>query len=117
MYFRPDVELRANVQRGVLFTNANFIRRDAIELPLGKLSPSTLLGESVSAATLELTEYLEAVGPDGQPEVLVATGGSDLVDDYGDVLSFGLNVTFSRDPDLVRRLVGAPRDDRDVTQP
>jgi hypothetical protein len=42
---------------------------------------------------------------------LVATGGTELINDLADALSFALNAVFSRDHDLVRRLVPASPSD------
>jgi hypothetical protein len=54
---------------------------------------------------LEAVDRLEAKRADGTDESLIATGGSELVDDIAYVMSFVLNRTFSRDHDQVRRLV------------
>ncbi len=104
MYFRKGVPLHSTVHRKVLYTNLDFLRADLVDLPVGELAPSTGI-EPVSTVALSVTEHLEANNPDGEPSVLVATRGTDLVDDLADVLSFGLNAVFSRDGDLVRRLV------------
>jgi hypothetical protein len=45
--------------------------------------------------------------PDGRDDILIATSGTELIDDLADVLSFALNAVFSRDHDLVHRLVPA----------
>ncbi|MBJ7520175.1 MAG: hypothetical protein JHC84_10805 [Solirubrobacteraceae bacterium] len=107
-YFRPDVPLHETLHRRVLHTNRLFLRTDAIELPLGRLLPSNGTG-AVSHVTVEITEFLEAEELDGSRSTLVATGGAELVSDLADVLSFGLNATFSADADLVERLVPAVR--------
>lgn len=104
MYFREGVPLHSTVHREVLYTNRGFMRAGLVDLPVGELAPSTRIGP-VSTVTLSVTEHLEAKHPDGRPSVLVATDGTELVDELADVLSFGLNAVFSRDGDLVRRLV------------
>lgn len=104
MYFRQGVPLHSTVHREVLYTNRSFLRADLVELPVGELAPSTGFA-AVSTVTLSVTEHLEAEDPDGERSALVATGGTELVDDLADVLSFGLNAVFSRDRDLVKRLV------------
>jgi hypothetical protein len=100
MYFRDDVPVRSTVHRDVLYTNCAFLRSTVVELPVGELAPSTRL-RPVSSVTLSVTEHLEAEEPDGRPAMLVATGGTELIDELADVLSFGLNAVFSRDRDLL----------------
>jgi hypothetical protein len=104
MYFRKGVPLHSTVHRRVLYTNRDFLWADLVDLPVGELAPSTGF-EPVSTVTLSVTEHLEAENPDGERSGLVATGGTELIDALADVLSFGLNAVFSRDGDLVRRLV------------
>lgn len=64
----------------------------------------------MSTVTLSVTEHLEAEEQDGSSSMLVATGGTDLLDDLADLLSFGLDAVFSRDGDLVKRLVSSSLD-------
>ena len=108
MYFREGVPLNSTEHREVLYTNRDFLRGDSQDLPVGRLAPSTS-SAPVSTVALSVTEHLEAEDPDGERSVLVSTGGTVLVDDLADVLSFGLNSVFSRDGDLVERLVGSPQ--------
>jgi hypothetical protein len=111
MYFRSGARLNSRVHRAVLYTNRGILRSDEIELPVGKLLPSTGFPR-VSTVTVSVTEQLEAELPDGRDEILIATSGTELIDDLGDVLSFALNAVFSRDHDLVHRLVPASPADR-----
>ena len=104
MYFREDVPLYSTVHRAVLYTNRHFLRGDVVEMPVGELAPSTEHAP-VSTVALSVTEHLEAEDPDGEPAIQVATGGTDLIDDIADVLSFGLNAIFTRNGDLAKRLV------------
>jgi hypothetical protein len=104
MYFRDGVPLHSTVHREVLYTNRGFLRSGLVDLPVGELAPSTSI-QPVSTVTLSVTEHLEAENPDGEASVLIATSGTELVDAFADLLSFGLNAVFSRDGDLVRRLV------------
>jgi len=104
MYFRSGVPLHETVHRDVLYTNCTFFRDGQIELPLGVLAPSTA-PSAVSTVTVSVTECLEAEDPNGERSMVVATGGLELIDDLSVVLSFGLNAVFSRNRDLVRRLV------------
>lgn len=104
MYFREGVPLHSTVHRSVLYTNLTRLRADVIGLPVGELAWSTATNP-VSTATLSVTEHLEAEYPDGRQSMIVATGGTELVDALADVLSFGLNAIFSRNGDPVRKLV------------
>jgi hypothetical protein len=105
MYFREGVPLHSTVHREVLYTNCSFLPFGVVvDLPVGELAPSTGM-MPVSTVTVSVTEHLEAEDPDGEPSMRVATGGTELVDALADVLSFGLNAVFSRDRDLVKRLV------------
>jgi len=110
MYFR-DVELNETVHRAVLHTNAHFLPRDPVALPVGELRPSTDWSP-VTTVTVEVIERLEAVRPNGERDFLVATGGGEIVRDLAAVLSFALNATFDPDGDLVRRLIAPGRTDR-----
>lgn len=103
MYFRP-VPLHETVHRTILYTNAHRLEHDAVELPIARLLFSTSLTH-VSSVTVEVVDRLESERPDGQPEIMIATGGRELVADIATVLAFALNVTCSTDVDLVRRLV------------
>jgi hypothetical protein len=114
MYFRPGVPLASTVHRDVLYTNRSYLTGETIELPVGELAPSTGAGP-VSSVTVSMTEHLEAEQPDGEPDILIATAGNELIDDLADLLSFGLNSTFSREHDLVRRLVPASLEQRGRT--
>jgi hypothetical protein len=102
-FFR-DVELRETTHRSVLFTNVKVLSRTEIVLPMAKLRPSTEI-VPVTTMAVELTERLEAVMPDGRDEILISTGGEELLNDLASVLSFASNAIFSADVDLVRRLV------------
>ncbi|MGI8700443.1 MAG: hypothetical protein ACR2JU_04410 [Nocardioidaceae bacterium] len=69
MYFR-DVELNETVHRAVLHTNAHFLPRDPVALPVGELRPSTDWSP-VTTVTVEVIERLEAV-----PQTASATSSS-----------------------------------------
>lgn len=103
MYFRP-VELTNKLHRATLYSNLQSFRGQAIELTIARLLPSTNW-TGVCTLTVEATERLEAVRLDGGREVLAATSGKQLVDEIAAVIAFALNVTCSRDHDLVHRLV------------
>ncbi len=96
--------LHTRVKRDVLYANLWFPGRDPIVLPVGELLPSTT-NRAPGSVTIAVTEHLEAENTDGSASVLVATSGDELIDDLATVLSFGLNSIFSRDRDLVTRLV------------
>lgn len=103
MYFR-DVPLTDTTQRGVFYTNLRLYRAEPIELPFGRLLPSTAF-RGVATITVEAREQLETVSLSGEQEVLVATSGDQLFDEIADVISFGLNAVCVRDPDMARRLI------------
>lgn len=108
MYFRP-VELTETLHRSVLYTNLWIHPAQAIDLQVARILPSTEWG-NVATVTVEVTERLEAIAEDGRREALVATTGEQLIDELAAVLAFALNVTCSRDRDLVLRLVHSGRD-------
>lgn len=110
MYFRPDVEVFEYLHRNVYYTNALLSVHSEAVLPIGRLLPSSTMSSWINSVTVEATEFLEAVLPDGSPSGHVATGGLELLDDLADVLSFGLNVTFSRSHDLLEREVPRPQE-------
>lgn len=86
--------LRSSIHREVLYTNRTFLPRgDVVDLPIGELAPSSTI-EPVSTVTLSVTEHLEAEDLNGERSVLVSTGGTELIDQLADVLSFGLNSVF-----------------------
>lgn len=103
MYFR-DVPLNETTHRTVLYTNASSLSREAIELPIGRFLFATSFSP-VTSMTIEAVERLEAVQPDGSDEFMVATGGTELIDDVADVFAFALNVSCSRNAALMGRLV------------
>ena len=120
MYFRPGAPLNSTVHRAVLYTNRSFLLghpdNAPVTLPIGELAPSTG-ATPISTMTVSITDHLEAVRPNGEQEFLIATDGQDLFDDLGVVLSFALNATFSRDRDLVHRLVPDRLDERRRSAP
>jgi hypothetical protein len=58
------------------------------------------------SVTLSVTDHLEAENLDGHPSLLVATGGTELVDARADVLSLRAQRNLSRDADFLEQ-VGA----------
>lgn len=115
MYFR-DVELYETTHRAVLYTNASTLARDPLDLPVGRFMFSTGFA-SVTPVTLEVTDRLEAVRPDGTNEFMAATGGIELIDDAADVFAFALNVSCSRNAALMERLVPQQLDGRPTRMP
>ncbi|MDQ0867406.1 hypothetical protein [Arthrobacter globiformis] len=103
-YFRPDIPLREHLHRRTFYTNVSFPFGSPIGLPVGTVLFSTEIA-GMPTATLEAIDRLEAQGWDGTEEVLIATGGNELLDDIAYVMSFSLNRTFMRDYDQMRRLV------------
>lgn len=100
-YFTDGADVHETPQRGVLYTNCLLMRRDVITFPVGELAPPAYTPGGVFPAGATVVEYLEA----GENSVLVATGGSDLIDDFAAFLSFALNAIFTQDHDLAHRLV------------
>lgn len=115
MYFR-NVPVNEMLHRAVFYTNGWTFSTDPIVLPVGRLL-FTSAPSAVTAVTLEALERLEAVRPDGQPELLIATGGTELLDDAAAVFAFALNVTCSRNAALVERLVPPTLGTRPSNQP
>lgn len=103
-YFRPGVALNEHIHRRTLHTNVWLADESPFELPVGRLTGGTERHE-VNTAFLEAVDKLEAVRPDGSDEFMIATGGDEIIDDIAYVLTFSLNATFSRNGDVVRRLV------------
>jgi hypothetical protein len=93
MYFggRPMYE---TTHRGVYHSNATALRSDPVELPFGRLLFSSGLAP-ISAVTIEVVDRLPEVEEDGSGSFLVATGGTELLNDAA-VFSFWGNVTCSR---------------------
>lgn len=114
-FFR-DVELTVTEHRHLLYTNAWVMQGGRLTLPMATLDWSTDL-EHISAVTVESTEKLESVQLNGEPEILVSTGGRELLEDIANVLSFALNVTFSSSLDEARRLIPSEMDERDRSRP
>lgn len=115
MYFR-DVPLRETPHRTVFYTNGTTLRADEIELPIGRFLFSD--GTSpVTAVTVEATERLEAVTLDGESEMLVSTGGAELLNDAATVFAFAMNLTCSRNIALVERLVPPALSDGPSSRP
>lgn len=105
MYFRQGVPLHTTVHRAVFHTNSMTLRPDPIELPVGRLLYDTSHGDKVSAVTIEAKEQLEAERPDGTPEMTVSVGGRELLDDLAAVVAFALDVSFTRSPYQLDRIV------------
>lgn len=103
MYF-DDGPLYETTHRGVYYSNATALRADAIELPFGRLLFASGFG-AVTPITIEAVDRLPKVGADGTGSFMVATGGSELLDDAATVFGFWANVTCSRHLSVVERLV------------
>jgi hypothetical protein len=110
-FFRPDVQLNETEHRYTVYSNAWFIGNPRIALPVGEVIASTEMG-IISSAMVAVVDRLEQQRPDGTDDFMVATGGTDLVDDLAYLMTFVLNRTVSRDHDQTQRLVagdGTPR--------
>lgn len=103
-FFRPRVPLHETEHRYTVYSNAWFLGDPPIKLPVGNVTGSSEMG-STSSAMLAVVDRLEQQRADGTDDFLVATGGTDLVDDLAYVMTFVLNRTVSRDHDQTRRLI------------
>lgn len=115
MYFR-EVPLNETTHRAVIYTNASSMSRDAVDLPIGKFLFATSFSP-ITSLTIEVIERLEALRPDGSDEFVLATGGTELIDDAADVFAFALNVSWSRNAALIERLVPRQLDGRPTRMP
>lgn len=103
-FFRPAAPLNQHTHRRTIYTNALLAHLPPLELPVGVITASTEV-DAVSTAMLEAVDRLEAQHADGTDEFLIATGGTELIDDVAYVATFFLNRTFTRDHDQVHRFV------------
>lgn len=104
MYFRDGVPLNETPHRAAFYTNGSLLDREAIDLPIGRLTFATGI-EAVTTVMIEVVDRLEAERPDGEPEFMLATGGSELLDDAAAVFAFATSVTCARPLSLVERAV------------
>jgi hypothetical protein len=105
-YFR-DVRFNETEHRRTFYTNANFLRRPRVDLPVGHLTPATEWS-TVNTVLAHFTECLEAVRPDGSGDFMISTGGDSIADDLAVVLSFALNATFTPVRAKADRLISNP---------
>lgn len=103
-FFRPDVPLNETEHRYTVYSNAWFVGAAPIALPVGEVIPSTETG-ATSSAMIAVIDRLEQQRPDGTDDFVIATGGTELVDDLAYLMTFVLNRTVSRNHDQTRRLV------------
>lgn len=111
MYFRDGIPINETTHRAAFYTNGSLLDREAIDLPIGRFTFATGI-EAVTAVMIEVVDRLEAERPDGKSEMMVATGGSELLDDAATVLAFAANITCARPLSLVERAVPADLDSR-----
>lgn len=109
IYFRLSVALNSHRHRQVYYTNRSFLPFEDVDFPVGRVLPTTTMS-GVSTVMIEAVEHREALTEDGREDFVLASGGTELLDDVADVLSFAMNSIFSRDHDLVHRLVPASTD-------
>ena len=115
MYFR-DVPLNETLHRAVFYTNSWALPSGPIELPVGRFLFATR-PSAITAVTIEAVERLEAVRINGEPELLIATSGTELLNDAAAVFAFALNITCSRSVTLLERLVPTILDPRPSSKP
>ncbi len=103
MYFR-DVPLHETTHRAMLYTNAWSVSPDPFDLPIGRFLFATATA-TITPVTIEVIDRLETIAPDGSKELMIATGGTELIDDAADVFSFSLNISCSRNDAVMERFV------------
>jgi hypothetical protein len=91
------------LHRGLFYTNYRTFQ-NVIDLPLGRLLPSTGM-TGMATLTYELMEKIEYTEP--SPGTMTSTGGYELVDDLSSVFSYALNVICTKDRDLLIRLTSS----------
>jgi len=101
--FFQSGELNERLHRYVFYTNYRSFHGDELRTSVGRLIPSTAMA-GLATMMCEVVERLEALTSDGQPSVLISTGGEQLMDDFAAVVSFALNITCTLNPDITRRL-------------
>lgn len=111
MYFRDGVPINETTHRAAFYTNGSTLDREAIDLPIGRFTFATGV-EAVTTVMIEVVDRLEAERPDGEPESMIATGGSELLDDAAAVFAFAANITCARPLSLVERAVPTDLDSR-----
>lgn len=82
--------------RAAFYTNGSLLGREAIDLPIGRFT-FTIGIEAVTAVIIEVVDRPVAERPDGEPEFMLATGGSELLDDAAAVFAFAANVACAHD--------------------
>ncbi|AOF97904.1 hypothetical protein BSY17_41 [Sphingobium sp. RAC03] len=93
---------RENRLRGVLYTNYRTSFEDeGLETAAGRLMPSSNLS-GLKALIYEVSERYEGGPAEG---ALASVGAEPFLKDMAAVVSFGLDVTCTPDPDLARRLL------------
>jgi hypothetical protein len=87
--------------RGSFYTNYRMPEGDSIQTSVGSLVSSS---DATAPATLayELTEKIEWQEP--ARGVMTSTGGAELIDDFGAVVGFALNVICTTDQETARRI-------------
>ncbi|WP_194395934.1 hypothetical protein [Microbacterium atlanticum] len=103
IYFDTD-DLYETVHRRVVYTNGLRGRAEDVELPIGVLRFTNGYGD-VQPVVVECVDRLERTDPDGSQSPHIATSGDELIDDFADVVAFGLDIVVLPDVDLAQRVV------------
>lgn len=111
VYFRAGVPINETNHRAVFYTNGSTLDQETIDLPIGRFTFATGV-EPVTAVMVEVVDRLEAERPDGEPEFMIATGGTELIDDAATVFAFAANVTLARSLTQVERSIPRQLDAR-----
>ncbi len=91
-----------NLLRGVLYTNMALYMDDGVSTVFGKFYGASS-GRKPNTLYCEITEHIESTA-DG-PGVLVSNNINVYIDDFADVISFGLGVICTPDAGLAQRLL------------
>ncbi len=99
-FFKTD-ELNRTEQRTVLYSN--YRGQKSIETLVGSYAPAAPAAD-LTSAVYSVDQKLEAVGPDGSRNTIIAVHPEALAHDFAALLSFCFRVTCALDPALVSRL-------------
>lgn len=101
-FFKQEVG-QENRLRGVLYTNyRSDFGDEGLETAAGRLTATSTLS-GLQSFVYEVVERYEG-GP--SPGVLVSVGAGPFLQEMAAIVSFGLDITCTPDPDLARRLLG-----------
>ena len=84
------------------------------EGPIATVCGSLTVGEAIKdLSTLHYNMVERIEWKDMAPGVMIATGGEELINDFADVVAFGLNITCTTSKGIAQRLLEQNKEDRD----